>query len=534
MEIISSSPVAGYLSLVLHAHLPFIRYPEHEHHLEERWLFEAMTETYIPLLDVFGRLLNDNVDFRITLSLTPTLIEMFNDSLLRERYRRYLDSLISLAEEEIFRTRGNAQFWVVAQMYRNRFLKIRHLFSDVYRKDLTSAFRAVSETGKIVIITSAATHGYLPILMTELMAARAQILLGAQHFVKNFGKKPEGIWLPECGFVPGIDDILKETGIKFFYLESHGILNSTPRPKYAVYMPIRTPSGITAFSRDVESSKQVWSSCEGYPGDADYRDFYRDIGFELDLKYLGPYLAEGNRTFTGFKYYRITGSSVDKQPYIYEKALKKAAVHAVHFLESKCAQALGLHEKLKIKPLITAAYDAELCGHWWFEGPEWLEILLRKGERQKTVRFISPVDYLSENHDIETAMPSISSWGNKGYSATWLDSTNDWIYRPMLRASRLMTETASKYNNDKGVIERTLNQAARELLLAQSSDWAFMMKTGNSAEFAKNKFLEHMRNFSALHESVTSGRIDTAHLSRLEYKNNIFHDIDFRVYCGKT
>lgn len=533
MEILSSK-TAGHLSIVLHAHLPYIRYPENENHLEERWLYEAMTETYIPLLHMFDNLLNDNVDFKITLSLTPTLIEMLSDSLLMERYQRYIDSLVSLAEEEIFRTKGDARFWVVAQMYHRKFLNIRHLFQDVYKKDLTSEFKSLSRSGKIDIVTGAATHSYLPLLLTEPLAARAQIVLGARHFRKTFGEQPQGIWLPECGFAPGIDEMLKESGIGFFFLESHGILNSTPRTRYSIYAPVKTPSGVTAFSRDAESSKQVWSSVEGYPGDFDYRDFYRDIGFDLDPKYLSPYMAGETRTFTGIKYYSITGNSEVKQPYIPETASRKAALHADHFLKSKCDQALFLNNKLKSRPLVTAAYDAELFGHWWFEGPQWLEFLFRKGAGQKTIRFTSSVEYLSENHDIETAMPSMSSWGNKGYSATWLDDSNEWIYRHLKKAARLMIEIASANITAGGALKRTLNQAARELLLAQASDWPFMMKNDNSAEFARNKFMEHMRNFTTLHEAVASSHIDMPHLTALEYKNNIFQDIDFRVYSRTT
>ncbi len=517
--------------MVLHAHLPYIRYPEHEHHLEERWLYEAITETYIPLLDVFGNLLNDNVDFRITLSLTPTLIEMFHDSLLMARYQRYLNNLIDLAEKEIGRTRRNADFAPVARMYHKRFLNIRHLFEDIYRKDLTSAFGALAGSGKVEIITSAATHSYLPVLMDVPNAARAQIMVGALHFEKTFGRKPNGMWLPECGFAAGIDVFLKEAGINFFFLESHGVLSSTPSIRYGAYAPLKTPSGVVAFSRDVESSKLVWSSREGYPGDFDYRDFYRDIGFDLDLEYIRPYLPEGIRTFTCLKYYKVTGRSGVKKPYMARKALKKAQIHADHFVTAKKEQILFLREKLGLEPLITAAYDAELFGHWWFEGPEWLNFLLRKGSLEKhSMRFVTPSEYIFKHSGIDGAAASLSSWGDGGYSSTWINDSNSWIYRHLNKAAKLMVEMARKKRRESGLRERALNQVARELLLAQASDWPFMMKTGTASEFAKNKFTEHMTNFFALHRDITSGRINRELLSRLETKNNIFRDIDYRIY----
>ena len=533
VERLLSSEVKGYFSLVLHAHLPYIRYPENEQHLEERWLYEAITETYVPLLQLFENLLNDRVDFRITLSLTPSLLEMFNDDLLMARYQGYLDSLIELAEKEISRTQKDSRFGPVAEMYRDRFVRVRHVFEDVYGKDLTAAFRALLSSGKIEIITSAATHPFLPAIMPVRAAARAQIMLGSEYFSKTFGKKPGGMWLPECGFMPEIDPLLKEAGVKFFFLESHSLLSAHPRCRHSIYAPVKTPSGAIAFSRDVDSSKHVWSSMEGYPGDGDYRDFFRDIGFDLDLDCIKEHLPGGIRTFTGMKYYRITDKSDRKKPYIRRKALEKARLHAEHFAASKNDQILFLNKKLGIKPIITAAYDAELFGHWWFEGPEWLNFFLRKGaEKQSAFRLVTPSEYIFTAKETETAMPSMSSWGDKGYSSTWVDPSNEWIYKHLTRASKMMTQMSHANRYARGLLKRALNQAARELLLAQSSDWAFMMKTGNAAEFAKNKFTEHMKNFLDLQAEIDSGHINRKNLSVLESKNNIFRDIDYRIYDG--
>ncbi|MDA8105587.1 MAG: DUF1957 domain-containing protein [Nitrospiraceae bacterium] len=530
----STTKVGGYLSVVLHAHLPYVRCPEHEHHLEERWLYEAMTETYLPLLDIFDGLLNDRVDFKMTLSLTPTLIEMLGDDLLMKRYERYLDDLLDLTEKEVFRNRRDKDFGPLAQMYLRRFSRIQYLFKTAYRKDLVSAFRAVAGSGRVRVIASAATHAYLPALMTSPAAADAQVRIGIDHYIKTFGKHPGGVWLPECGFVPELDSILQKNGVAYFFLDSHGILNARPRHKFSIYAPLKTPSGAVAFSRDAESSKQIWSSIEGYPGDFDYRDFYRDIGFDLDTEYVGPHLPGGIRTFTGLKYYRITGRSEQKKPYVLKKALKKAKIHAGHFVDSKNRQIAALSEKLGIRPFVTAAFDAELFGHWWFEGPEWLDFFLRKGSgRKNSFRFIDPSEYIRDHGEIETAMPSASSWGDKGYSSTWIHPSNHWIYRHLNRAATLHAENCSKHMHAGGVLLRALNQSSRELLLAQASDWAFMMKTGNSSEFAQKKFQEHLGNFFALHEEIVSGRIDRTGLLRLEGKNNIFRDIDFRIF-GKT
>ena len=524
----------GYLMIVLHAHLPFIRYPEHEHFLEENWLFEALTETYLPLITIFENLVHDKVDFRITLSLSPPLIEMLNDDLLLERYQRYLCSRIALSEKELFRNRKDVRFRDLAKMYHRRFLTIQHSFENTYKKDLLSAFRKLMETGRVEIMTSSATHAYLPALMIEPSAATAQIQLAVAEHKKFFDRKPSGIWLPECGFSPPMDTLLKAAGFRFFFLESHGVVNTSPESRRNIYAPVRTPSGLTIFARDTVSSRQVWSAQEGYPGDPAYRDFYRDIGFDLGYDYIHPYLPDGIRTFTGIKYFRITSRTTDrKSPYNREKALQKAKVHAGDFLRSRERQIRSLNRTLKIRPLITAPFDAELFGHWWFEGPEWLDHLFRRSSGNgKSVRFITPAEFIAENPAAATLTPSLSSWGLKGYSETWIDASNSWVYKHMHRAAKQMTGMARQNRKARGFMKRALNQAARELLLAQASDWTFMMQKGTTAEFAKRKFTDHISNFAALHHAITSGKINRTYLVHLEQKNNIFANIDFRVYAG--
>jgi len=534
VTIADQAKTEGYLLLLLHAHLPYIRYPEHEQHLEEAWLHEAIIESYIPLLNVFDDLLNDKTDFRITLSLTPSLLEMLSDKLLMTRFQQYLDSRIELAERELSRTRSEPGLGRLAQMYHEGFLKTKRLFEDTFRKDLISAFRSIYQSGKVELITSAATHAYLPLHMSDQDSIRTQITLGVNTFRRHFDTKPSGIWLPECGYAPGLDEKVREVGINYFFLESHGLLNASPRPKKSIYRPVRTPSGPIAFGRDTESAKQVWSSRDGYPGDVDYRDFYRDIGFDLDHEYLKPYLPGGTRTFTGIKYFRITGKTADKKLYDREQGLRKAALHAEHFMQEREKQVLFLREKLKTRPLITAAYDAELFGHWWYEGPEWLRFVLRNLSLQKRAfRFITPSEFCAENRVLETVTPAASSWGKNGYSAVWLDPSNSWVYRHLKKASQQMTELSRRHQKAEGLMERALNQALRELLIAQASDWPFMMKMGSAAQFAETKFREHISNFFMLSADIHQGRLRETVVESLEKKTSIFRDIDFRTYTAK-
>jgi 1,4-alpha-glucan branching enzyme len=522
----------GYLSIVLHGHLPYVRHPEEEDFLEEDWLYEAITETYIPLINVLERLLRDKVDFRLTMTLSPTLISMLADGLLQERYLKHINLLIELAHKEVERTRWQPEFNQLANMYLVRFYEARHTF-ERYQRNLNFAFKGFQERGKLEIITCAATHGYLPLMEVVRSSVRAQVKVAVSHYEQVFGRRPQGIWLPECGFNPGDDEILKEAGLKYFFSDAHGVLHGVPRPKYGVFAPIYCRSGVACFGRDLESSRQVWSSIEGYPGDYDYREFYRDIGFDLDYDYIRPYIhPDGIRINTGIKYYRITGGE-QKVPYLLYRAQEKAAEHAGNFIFNRQRQVEYLYDFMQKKPIIVSPYDAELFGHWWYEGPLWLEFLMRKIYfDQQTIKLITPSEYLYENPRNQVVTPSLSSWGWKGYSEMWLQGPNDWIYRHLHQASRRMTELAQKFSTSapNGLLGRALNQALRELLLAQSSDWAFILGTGTHTDYALRRIKEHLLRFTNLYEQVNADNIDESWLRDIESKDNIFPQIDYRVH----
>ncbi len=522
----------GYLCLVLHGHLPFVRHPEHEDFLEEDWLYEAITETYIPLIWVFENLLADNVDFRLTMTLSPTLLSMLSDELLQERYLKHINKLIELAHKEIERTTWQQDFQRLAIMYLNQFCKARDTFLK-YNRNITGAFRIFQDAGKLEIITCGATHGYFPLMDICRESVRAQVKVAASHYESIFGRRPKGIWLPECGYQPGQDEILRESGIRYFFTDSHGVLHGTPRPKYGVFAPVYCKgTGVACFARDLESSKQVWSSVEGYPGDYNYREFYRDIGFDLEYEYIKPYIhPDGIRINTGIKYYRISGSANQKEPYVAEWARERAAEHAGNFMFNRQKQIEYLYDFMQKKPILVSPYDAELFGHWWYEGPMWLDFLIRKiAFDQDQIRLITASEYLTENPRNQVVTPSLSSWGWKGYSEMWLQGTNDWIYRHLHAASGRMAELVKSFPQADGLFLRALNQALRELLLSQSSDWAFIMGTGTHVEYALRRTKEHLLCFNRLYEDIKSNSIDTEWLSEIERKDNIFPQIDYRVH----
>lgn len=522
----------GYLALVLHAHLPFVRHPEYEDFLEEDWLFEAITETYLPLLDVLDGWARDRVNYRLTLSLSPTLCSMLQDPLLQERYLRHLTRLIELAERETERTRWEGPFHQLAYFYLERLRRWRAAYTDQHHRDLVGAFRRWQQAGSLEIITCAATHGFLPLLRVNTEAVRAQVLIARDHYRQCFGTDPRGIWLPECAYEPGLEDFLQEAGIRWFILDSHGLLFAEPRPRYGVFAPVFTPNGVAAFGRDMESSRQVWSSVDGYPGDPDYRDFYRDVGFDAEYDYIKPYIhSDGVRCFTGLKYYRITGRTRDKQPYNRDRAVTKAAEHAAHFLFSRQRQVEHLRGVLGREPIIVAPYDAELFGHWWFEGPEFLDALVRKTATQDIVRLITPTDYLRQFPTQQVVQPSASSWGDQGHWGVWLNDQNSWIYPHLHYAAERMTELARQFAAASPLTQRAIRQAARELLLAQASDWAFIMKTGTTVPYAVKRTKDHLLRFNRLYEQIKSGTIDEPWLASLEWRDNIFPDLNVQYFA---
>ena len=199
-----STSTKGYLAIVLHSHLPFVRHPEYEESLEEDWLFQAITETYIPILRMLEKLENDDVPYRITISLSPTLVAMLNDWLLQERYVRRLEKLVELAAREVERTRWDERFNRLALMYHWIFDTSRRLYEETYKRDLVSAFRRISETRKVELITCAATHGYLPLMSLNRNAVRAQVEIACRYHERCFGRRPTGIWLPECAYEPDL------------------------------------------------------------------------------------------------------------------------------------------------------------------------------------------------------------------------------------------------------------------------------------------------------------------------------------------
>lgn len=525
----------GFQCIVLHAHLPYIRHPEYQSFFEENWLFEAITETYIPLIQVLERSRDAGYRDCLTLSLSPTLMTMLREPFLQARYLAHMDKLGQLAAREVARTRDDPAFGPLARMYRDQLAAALETYETRHQRDLLTALGQLQADGVVELITCAATHGYLPLLKTEPAAVRAQLLVGAQTFHDLLGVPAKGIWLPECGYYPGLEGTLEEAGFGYFFVDAHGILNASPRPYFGLTAPIACPNGVAAFGRDPDSSRRVWSRDEGYPGDFQYRDFYRDIGFDLDFDYVKPFILDGQtRIHTGFKYYRITGPGEHKLPYDPQQAALRIAAHAEDFVNRGRQAIAAQGGRATPAPHIVSPYDAELFGHWWFEGPQWLEAVIRRmAAEPDVVALTTPSAYLARNPSLQAATPSASSWGDGGYNAFWLNPGNDWIYPLLHDAARRMNLLAKQHGDAAPgtPMYRALQQAGRSLLLAQASDWAFIMKTETGKDYAFRRTRDHLARFDYLERCIQDGAIDERRLQALEVMDQVFPGLAPEVYA---
>jgi 1,4-alpha-glucan branching enzyme len=514
-------PPRGALLLVLHAHLPYVRHPDDEDHLEEEWLREAVLECYLPLLDLLERLADDRVPVRLTLSLTPTLVAMLGDPLLRARIGRRIERQGIFAEREVRRTRSDPSLHSVARFYQERLGRLARLWRDRYRGELVPAFAALRDRGLVELVASGATHGFLPLLRSSPEAVRAQVTVGASEHARALGRRASGFWLPECGYFPGLDRVLADEELRFTFLDAHGLSDAEPRPLLSVHAPAFTPAGVAVYARDPDASEQVWSAEVGYPADPVYRDFYRDVGWDLPEDALVPLVGPGRpRRATGFKYHRITGRGVDKAVWEPEPAFARAREHARHFVARVQERTGALAARMERDPLVVAPYDAELFGHWWFEGPAFLEALFREAAAAG-LPVVTPADDLQAWPEAQVVSPVESSWGEHGHASMWLDPVNDWIPQALHGCAQLLAPFA-RLQRETGIEGRALVQAFRELLLAQSSDFAFILRSGTVTAYARARVQSHLSAFLELVRGVRTGTVDPLRLQSLERRDALF------------
>jgi 1,4-alpha-glucan branching enzyme len=511
---------SGYLAIHLHAHLPFVRHPEHEHFLEERWYFDAIVDTYAPLISRLEQLHTEGVPYRLSMTLSPTLLRMFSDPLLQDRFDAHLESQLELCSRELLRTFEDPVFGAVVEMYYHKLYNVAHQIAR-FGRNLSNAFRMLADMGHLELITCASTHGFLPHMQLVPGAVDRQLRHAIETHERILERTPDGIWLPECAYYPGLEEQLLAHGLLYFFADTHALHLGNPRSLRGVHSHVYMPNGVAAFARDHDSSKQVWSAQEGYPGDGLYRDFYRDIGFDLPVEYVAPYIHDGDtRILTGFKYYRITGDTDQKLPYDSALAQERAEDHARHFVWCREQQVRWLNEHLDRSPIIVAPYDAELFGHWWFEGPDFLYYMFKAIQENPIVEAIAAKDYLVKYPTAQVVTPNVSTWGDGGYNRVWINGRNEWVYPHLNAAGRLMADAPPGRADDAPWRTRALRQAERELLLAQASDWAFILTTGTSPGYATSRTIGHLRDFLHLLDGIQRNS-QPVRLVDIEYRDNL-------------
>jgi 1,4-alpha-glucan branching enzyme len=517
------------LVFALHSHLPYVlnhgRWPH-----GSDWLCEAALDTYLPLLEVLRGLMADSVPSPVTIGFTPVLANQLTNPAFVTEMEAFFDQRIKSCDEApaSLAATGDDHLLPLVGFWRARLIRLRKLFHEI-DQDLIGAFRALEAAGRIEIIGSAATHGYLPLLARD-ESIRLQLAVGVSEHRRIFGRTPAGCWLPECAYRPrgpwepwptaprtgvrrGVEEHLADAGFQFFFVDAHLAaagrplgLSGDPAGDPIVHAPaapgapteqLRSPyrayrvshATVAAYVRDPRASMQVWSRSEGYPGDEWYLEFHK-------MRWPG-----------GLKLWRVSGAGVDlgsKQPYNPEAAADRARGHAEHFAHLLAGISAGQSQNRE--GVVVAPFDTELFGHWWFEGPQFLGDTYRALARhQEAIHPATGSGHLRAHPPRAAIRLPWGSWGANGDSSMWLSDRTAWTWERLWPLEQSFWDVAPNALGSPSA-RPVLAQAARELLLAQSSDWQFIISTGAAADYAERRFREHCADAEQLIAALGPGR----------------------------
>ena len=541
----------GSFTFVLHSHLPYARQAGRWPHGEE-WVHEALTETYIPLLNGLYDLRQEGVPFKLTIGLTPVLLEQLADELIKDNFESFIGEKVERAAADCRRFEAmSGSRLSVAQFWLEFYEGVHDSFVNRYNRDVVGAFADLARTRNLDILTSAATHGYLPLLSRD-SSIRGQLRTGTRASQRHLGFQPASIWLPECAYRPAIttngrtrpplEAFLSEADIECFFVETHLVEGGKPagkaagdavgpygeiRKRYALQgAPARESSATTlqpylvgdsdvaVLARNSRTGLQVWSGDHGYPGDYWYREFHKKDGV------------------SGLHYWRISGASVelaDKEDYRPDKAFARTDDHAEHFVSLVEEVFSEYQQNSGRQGIVVAAYDTELFGHWWFEGVAWLTKVLRRLAADPEIDLTTASDFITDNPPPEAIALPEGSWGQGGNNFTWYNADTQWMWPIIYEAESTMEELARIASPDN---VDAANQAARELLLLQASDWPFLVTTGQAREYAVQRFLSHVDRFNELAGCIRNGVISSDRAAELFELDKVFPDIDYRDFAA--
>ncbi|HEV8535286.1 MAG TPA: glycoside hydrolase family 57 protein [Candidatus Limnocylindria bacterium] len=538
----------GTFVLALHSHLPYCRGAGRWPHGEE-WIHEAVLGTYLPLLVLLHDLRDAGAPYRIVVGLTPILLEQLADHDVDVRNLEYIDDQIRRAEKDLrrFMDADDHARGALADFYLDSYRRLREAYTRRFARDLVGAFADLARSGHVEILTSAATHGYLPLL--DRPSVEAQLRIGRRSTKRLAGVDPTGIWLPECAYAPGLEDVLSQQGITHFFTDA-ALLPGHARPAGGVVRrgghselarwaphearvqvatePAATDvdllrpyyvgeSDVVAIARHDRVSGQVWSAFMGYPGDPQYREFHR------------------KDTTSGLRYWRVTSVHLglgEKADYSPGRAAERAREHAKHFVEV-VRDELASREADGGDPLLAVTFDSELFGHWWFEGVDWLGLVLR-GMSEAGVRVATAAEYLEREPPRGRVALAEGSWGKNNDHSTWRNEGTAWMWDELARIARERDDLRASEPRGDSFRERAARQATRELLLAQSSDWPFLVTTGQAADYAVERFRAHAHRFRRAVALARGGNAydDEVELRSLERADNPFPDASLADFAG--
>ena len=550
--------------LVLHSHMPYVLSHGKSPHGTD-WLMESAVECYLPILNVLDRLLAEGIKPRWTINVTPILAEQLADESFKSEFEDYCRSKIEYArqDEQKFDREGDLWLMGLASFWQRVFEKGLDQFQNRWGRNIPGGFRYFEEQGCVELITCGATHGYMPLLGTE-ESCQTQVKLAVETHKKHFGRNPKGIWLPECAYRPpymwkspiaeneepwprkGVEDFLQENGIDFFFVDSHMIRGGEPLGTYqekfpqlaelfarsakffspppefrSEYAHYKLPNGVACFSRDPQTTLKVWSGEHGYPGDQHNLEFHK-------MLYPGRH-----------RYWRISADKRDlgaKQPYDPWKAYENIPDHAQDMVQTAKAALAAYRGQSERNGTLVAMYDTELFGHWWWEGTEFLYEMAKRIHEDPDLESVSGSDVLSAEPDCPIITLPEGSWGEGGYHYVWLNEDNFWTWKRLYPAQRMMRKMAREMAD--GPAKEIVQQAGRELLLAEASDWQFLISTFAARDYAEIRFADHVDRFerlSQIAERVHAGGELTAteqeFLEDCQQKDAPFADLDVKTWA---
>lgn len=476
--------------IYLHSHLPYSlgkgRWP-----FGEEWLFEISESTYLPILKSLYELKKENVNFKLNIGITPVLMDQLKSDYFKEKFIEYLNIKEIRGKEDYTKYKSEKAVLNLIDYYLNEINEKKELFKNI-NYDIVEAFNEFKKENFVEIGTSSITHSYLPLLKYD-ESRILQIKNGIKVYKNYISEDPEIFWLPECGYKPGIEKILKENKIKYFILNYHslieededifrygkGFIKIQTKNKFSSLFLYEIYPEIYVLLRNPETSEIVWSRDYGYPGDGDYREFHKK--------------SENS----GFQYWRITDKRVslgEKDYYNYERAFEKAKIHAQNFKERIEKIFIDFNNNYNMNGLIVAAFDTELFGHWWYEGVSFLKEFLKLSSESEIYETTLSKN-IEESVPIKKGKFIESSWGLGGFHYTWYNSETMWMWEKIHEAEDTFFKK-SKLIKDKNL----KNSILKEKFLLESSDFPFLVTTSTAKEYAIKRFNEHYEKFIELFE----------------------------------